>query len=199
MRALISRAYDQRLFTSTQGTFSQRLGADSFLITPFMIDRKYMDVADLVRVDHGRREAGKTPSRSVLLHRLIYARWPHVNSIIISHAPNIMAFAVTEARFDSRTIPESYILLRNMPRVPFGANFMLQEDVAEIFSEPNPVALVDNDCVIATGSSLLNAFDRLEVAEYSAKAIIASRELGEIVMIDDHQVRDIDKAFHLKG
>jgi L-fuculose-phosphate aldolase len=196
---LINRAYDQRLFTSTQGTFSQRLGEDSFLITPYMVDRKYMSLPDLVRIDNGIREAGKLPSRSVLLHKRIYARHPHINSIIIAHAPNIMAFAVTEEHFDSKTIPESYILLRNMPRLPFGAAFLLPEDLAEIFTEANPVALIENDCIITTGSSLLNAFDRLEVAEYSAKAVIASRELGDIVMIDGKQVTDINEAFRLKN
>jgi L-fuculose-phosphate aldolase len=199
MCALISRSNDQRLFSSTQGTFSQRLGDGSFLITPFALDRKYLDISDLVRIDKGMREAGKTPSRSVLLHKKIYEQHSHINSIIIAHAPNIMAFAVTETRFESKTIPESYILLRNMPRLPFGATFLLQDDLAEVFTEANPVVLVENDCVIATGSSLLNAFDRLEVAEYSAKAIIASRELGDIVMIDERQVADINKAFNLKG
>jgi L-fuculose-phosphate aldolase len=201
MCALIARAYHQRLFTSTQGTFSQRLqpsaGGDSFLITPYMVDRKYIGISDLVRIDNGRREAGKTPSRSVLLHKLIYETQPHINSIIIAHAPNIMAFAVTGAKFDSRTIPESYILLRNMPQLPFGATFMLQQDLADILTPENPVALVENDCVISTGGSLLNAFDRLEVAEYSAKAIISARELGDMVMINDAQIAEINEAFHL--
>jgi L-fuculose-phosphate aldolase len=208
MCGLIARAYHQRLFTSTQGTFSQRLesssGRASFLITPYMVDRKYIDISDLVRIDTDlnnksvcRREAGKTPSRSVLLHKLIYETQPHINSIIIAHAPNIMAFAVTGAKFDSRTIPESYILLRNMPQLPFGATFMLQQDLADILTPENPVALVENDCVISTGSSLLNAFDRLEVAEYSAKAIISARELGDMVMINDAQIAEINEAFHL--
>jgi L-fuculose-phosphate aldolase len=47
------------------------------------------------------------------------------------------------------------------------------------------------------GTTLLNAFDRLEVAEYSAKAIIAARALGEIVAIDGPQVEDLVAAFSL--
>jgi L-fuculose-phosphate aldolase len=199
MRNLVNRAYDQRLFTSTQGTFSVRLlsRSDSFLITPYQVDRKYMEIEDLVRIDGGRREAGKNPSRSAPLHRLIYKLHPHINSIIIAHAPNIMAFSVTEEPFDSRTIPESYIMLRSMPQLPFGATFTLQHDLAELFTAANPVVLVENDCVIATGASLLNAYDRLEVAEYSAKSIIAAREIGEIVMINDKEVAAINAAFHL--
>ena len=48
-----------------------------------------------------------------------------------------------------------------------------------------------------TGDSLLNAFDRLEVAEYSAKAIIASRQLGDVVAINDAEIDEIEEAFHL--
>jgi len=50
--------------------------------------------------------------------------------------------------------------------------------------------------VIVTGSSLLNAFDKLEVLEYSAKAVVASRSIGEVVPITDKEVADLRKAFH---
>lgn len=197
MCELIHRAYDQKLFTSTQGTFSQRLEGDSFLITPYALDRKYLEAEDIVRIDGTWKEAGKTPSRSVLLHKYIYEKHPHINSIIIAHPPNIMAFAITDVPFDSRTIPESYILLRNIPKLPFGSSFMQQQMTSDILREDTPIAMVENDCVIVTGSSLINAYDRLEVAEFSAKAIIASKVLGDVVIIDDEKVEDLKKAFNL--
>jgi L-fuculose-phosphate aldolase len=197
MCQLIHRAYDQRLFTSTQGTFSQRIDKDSFIITPYGVDRKYIESEDIVKVHKDYKEAGKTPSRSTLLHKYIYEKHSHINSVIIAHAPNIMAFAVTEESFDSRTIPESYILLRDTPKFPFGSSFMAPKKLAEAFIKDVPIALLANDCVIATGSSLINAFDRLEVAEYSAKAVIASKSLGDIVVIDEDKVNDLKKAFKL--
>lgn len=197
MCQLIHRAYKQKLFTSTQGTFSQRLSDGSFIITPFHADRKYIEVGDLVRVNEGRKEPGKLPSRSVLMHDAIYKKQPHVHSIIIAHPPAIMAFAVTEQNFDSRTIPESYILLREIPKLPFGVTFMQPDLAADYFNPATPIALVENDCAIVTGSSLLNAFDRLEVLEYSAKAVIATRDLGEIVTINDAQVDALESAFNL--
>lgn len=195
---LIHRSYDQKLFTSTQGTFSSRLDEHSFIITPYMIDRKYLEVSEIVRIEDGKKEAGKMPSRSVLLHKYIYEKNPHINSIIIAHPPNIMAFAVTGEAFDSRTIPESYILLRNIPKLPFGSSFMQPSMVADHFTKSCPIVLIENDCIIVTGSSLLNAFDRLEVAEYSAKALIASKILGEVVVINAEQISEIEKAFKLE-
>lgn len=197
MCELIHRAYNQKLFTSTQGTFSTRLDNNSFIITPYHVDRKYLDVDQIVRIEDGRKEAGKVPSRSVLLHKYIYQKHPHVNSVIIAHPFNIMTFAVTGEPFDSRTIPESYILLRDIPKIPFGSSFMQPAMVADLFVPKTPIILVENDCVIVTGSSLLNAFDRLEVAEYSAKALISAKSLGEVVVINDEQINDIKAAFRL--
>jgi len=197
MCELIHRAYDKQLFTSTQGTFSQRLDDNSFIITPYMVDRKYIEPRDLVRIEGDWKEAGKTPSRSVMLHKAIYEKHPDINSVIIAHPPNIMAFAVTEEVFDSRTIPESYIMLRDIQKLPFGSSFMQPEMTADAFSKRTPMALVENDCVIVTGSSLLNAYDRLEVAEYSAKAIINAKDIGDIVTINKEQVREIEVAFNM--
>lgn len=196
MCALIKRAYDQQLFTSTQGTFSQRLSDGSFLITPYHKDRKYMEETDLVRIVGDWKEAGKMPSRSVSLHKKIYDKHPEINSIIIAHAPYVMTFAVTDCEFDSRTIPESYIMLRDVKKIPFGASFMQQDMVADMFDAMTPIIIAENDCVIVTGSSLINAFDKLEVMEYSAKAIVFSKALGEIVSITDEEVKDLREAFN---
>ena len=194
---LIHRAYDQKLFTSTQGTFSTRLEGPSFLITPYLVDRKYLEIGEIVRIDGDLREASKMPSRSVLLHKHIYEQQPHINAVLIAHPPHIMTFAVTKESFDSRTIPEGYIMLRNIPKLPFGSSFMEPERVAARFTPATPIIMVENDCLIVTGESLLNAFDRLEVAEYSARAVIASKSLGEIVVIDAEKIAEIEEAFKL--
>jgi len=195
---LIQRAYNQKLFTSTQGTFSRRLDNESFIITPYGVDRKYIDTNDIVKIKRGLKEKGKIPSRSVLLHKYIYEKHIHVNSIIISHPPNIMAFAVTGENFDPKVVPESYVLLRKIPKIPFGSCFMHQKMVASIFKKNIPAAIVKNDCIVVTGDSLLNAFDILEVAEFTAKAIIASRSIGKIIKISDDKIAKLEKAFKLQ-
>jgi len=131
------------------------------------------------------------------LHKYIYELHPEINSVIIAHPPNIMAFAVTDVEFDSKTIPESYIMLRDVKKLPFGSSFMQPKMTAESISKQTPVLIIENDCVIVTGNSLLNAFDRLEVLEYTAKSIISSKAIGEIVKINDEEVEDINKAFKL--
>ena len=198
MCRFIHRSYDQRLFTSTQGTYSQRVEGNSFLITPYNKDRKYLAPEDLVLIRDGLRQAGLTPSRSVRLHQAIYDAHPEVGSILIAHAPSIMAFAVTDIPFDSRLIPESYIALREVKKLPFLSSTADIAGTAAAFSARNPVIIVENECVIVTGKDLLNAFDRLEVLEFSAKAVIAAREIGPVVQIDDAQVKETEQAFKLE-
>lgn len=197
MCKFVHRSYEQRLFTSTQGTFSQRLGQDALIITPYNKDRKYLQPEDLVLVRGGMCEAGKKPSRSVLLHQAIYAAHPAIGCVIIAHAPAIMAFAVTQEPFDSRIIPESYISLREVRRLPFFSSTNNIDGVVKTLGEQTPVIIVNNECVIVTGRDLLNAFDRLEVLEYSAKALIAARDIGPIVAISDAQVQEIKEVFKL--
>ena len=198
MCTLIHRSYDQGLFTSTQGTFSVRLSDDCFLITPYGVDRKYIEPEDIVRIEHGWREAGKRPSRSVALHKLIYDQHPEINAITVAHPEHLMAFGVTHTPIDSRTIPESYIAMRDIGRVPFGTNILDPQKISDMISPSSPVVLVDNDSVISTGNTLINAFDRLEVAEFTANTIIHAKLIGDIVMISDKEVEDINKAFNLK-
>ena len=197
MCKLIHRAYDQRLFTSTQGTFSVRLEDGSFLITPYNKDRKYLEPEDIVHIKGGMCEQGKRPSRSVLLHQKIYEMHPEIGSVMLAHAPAIMAFAVTDAEFDSRLIPESYLMLQDVKRVPFMAATTDPDGTAAAFDKRTPVLLVDNECVLVAGQTLLNAFDRLEVLEYSAKALIAARDIGPLVKITEPEVQAIREAFHM--
>lgn len=195
---IIHRAYDQGLVNSIQGSFSVRLDEERFLISPYNIDRKYVDVEDIVCIKRDMREAGKIPSRSIKIHDEIYRQHPEIHSIIIAHPPYIMSYAVTEEDLDSKSIPESYILMRDIPKVGYSEFYQDPVKSAQIFDQSTPIVMVKNDCIAVTGDSLLNAFDRLEVAEYSAKALVFAKNLGDMVPISEEQIEEIKDAFHLK-
>ncbi len=198
MITLIRRSYKMGLFTATHGTYSVRLADDSFLITPFGLDRAYLEEGDLVRIKAGMKEVGKVPSRAVQLHTKIYKNNPEIRAVLQAHPVNAMAFAVTDAKFDPRTIPESYILLRDIKKVPYEDIYTDAENLSREFGPANPAMMVEDNCVIVTGDSLLQAFDRLEVLETTAHSIINSYNLGSIVHITEEEVEDLKLAFNLK-
>lgn len=199
MITLIKRSYRMGLFTATHGTYSVRLSDDSFLITPFGRDRAYLEEEDLVRVRDDRKELGKTPSRAVQLHARIYRNNPGIRAILQAHPVHAMAFAVTDAEFDPRTIPESYVLLRDIRKLSYRQFYTGPEQTSRMFGPAVPAIMVENDCVIVTGASLLQAFDRLEVLESTAHSIIDSGPLGRIVHITSSEIEDLKVAFHLEG
>lgn len=191
----VRRGCRQRLLISTEGSFSARLGDDSFLITPTQQDRELLGVDDFVLIDGDRREAGKLASRAAKAHQAIYRKRPHINAIVFAHPANATAFSVTNSVFDVRTIPESYVFLRDVKRVPYGTQFGISDELANHISERNPAAILENDGVLVTGRSVLDAFDRLEVLESTAEAVINARSIGNVVSMSDDVIDELRTAF----
>jgi L-fuculose-phosphate aldolase len=83
-----SCCYQQRLLIGTEGTFSARLGPGEVLITPYPVDRKKLDAADLVLVGNGAAEEAKRPSRAVLNHRAVHQGHPDVGASVNAYTGN---------------------------------------------------------------------------------------------------------------
>jgi L-fuculose-phosphate aldolase len=191
----VRRAYRQRLFISTQGSYSARVDAAAFLITPYQVDRGTLDVEDLVLVRDGRAEAGKLPSRAAPAHEAIYRRHPAVGAVVNAYPVNATAFSVSGVPLDTRTIPESYVVLRQVGRAPFGLQFHGTPELANLLSPTQPALILENDGVLVTGCDVLEAFDRLEVLESTAEALINCRALGFLMPLSDRVTRELDEAF----
>ncbi len=192
---IVHRAYDQQLMISTEGVVSVRMGKHEFLITPTHKDRRLIDISDVVHIKDQKREQGKLPSRSVLVHDRIYRDHPWVEAIISGQPPHSTAFSLAESTFDTRSIPESYILLRDIQRLAFGPQFNDERLVSECISKETPVLLLENDAILTVGATLLEAFDRLEVAEFSARSLLDARQLGGLVAIGDGEIDALKAKF----
>jgi L-fuculose-phosphate aldolase len=194
----VRRSYQQRLMISTEGAFSARLDAGSFLITPHRVDRNALEIDDIVLVHPDGPEPGKTPSSASRNHRAIYETHPEFQAIVNAYPVNATAFGVTDTALDTRTIPESYIFLRDVSRAPFGLQFSDGRDLARMVSPRNPILILENDGVQVCGTSILDAFDRLEVLESTAEAMINSRPLGAMVPMPDASIAELHTAFGLE-
>ena len=191
----IRRGYRQRLLMSTGGSFSARLDRDSFLITCYGIDRKTMGLGDLAVVRGGKVERGKRASRAVRLHEAIYREHAGVEAVVNALPVNATAFSVTGEKLDARTIPESYLFLRDVGRVPFEEQFGDGAAVAGRVSLEVPAALMENNGVLVVGRSVLDAFDRLEVLESTAEAVINAGRIGRVAPMGEGVIGELRKAF----
>jgi len=192
---IVRRACNQRLMMSTYGTASIRWKGNDFLITPTDITRWNIEPEDIVQIKGGRGEPGKVPSRSVLLHYEIYKRNPKVNAIIITQPEYLMAFGATHEKIDVKTIPESWIFLQDIPNIAFGQQFSGSQVIPDLVEKNVPAILLENDAFLVTGNSLLQAFDRLEVAEFSAKSLCMGKAIGDFYPIGDSEIEELKRVF----
>jgi L-fuculose-phosphate aldolase len=193
----VRRAVDRYLMMSTEGVVSARVDDRSFLITPTGMDRGSLELEDIVLIRDGQREAGKLPSRSVCMHIAIYDTHPDIDCVITAQPPCATAYAIGSQPLDTRTIPESFIMLRDIPVFPYGAQFSDPQRVADAIALDRPVLLLRNDAILTVGQSVLQTFDRLEIAEFSAKSLIDAQALGEFSPLGKQEIAAIKKKFQL--
>lgn len=191
---IIKRACKQGLMLGAFGSVSARWQKNDFIITPEGISKWDLMLDDLVQVKDGKREKGKLPSRAAYLHQSIYEKHKDINAIIITQSPYLTSFAITGTELNVRTIPETWIYLQDVRMAEFGDQLYGKNKIPSVVSVETPVVLVKNECVIVTGSKLLQAFDYLEVAEFSAKSLVLSTSLGKMVPISEDQVQELGKV-----
>ena len=131
-------------------------------------------------------------------HRAIYAAHADIGAIVTAYPVNATAFSVTDAALDARTIPESYVFLRQVRRVPYGLQFGDGRELAEQTTLRDPALILENDGVQVCGTSVLDAFDRLEVLESTAEAMINSRPIGTMIPMPDAVIAELEDAFFKK-
>ena len=133
------------------------------------------------------------------MHAALYRAHPEVGAVAHGCPDNLAGFSTAGTPLPSRTIPESYILVREPVSVSYRATIVDPDSVAAVLCPDNPVALVDNDGALTLGTGVLDAFDRLEVLEATAAAVIASRTLGKLAPMNDEQLAELRKAFFPTG
>ncbi len=180
------RAYARRLFSSTQGTASMRgpgmAGAACFVIAPQGADRALIADDAPVLVADGQRADGSPPDDAHPLHAALYAALPDVHSVITALPPQVMAYALAGQTLPTHTIPESYMMLADLPLLTEAESLVVGRMAAGA-----PVVLTRAGLIV-TGRTLLESFDRLEVAEYSARALLQMGGIGPLVPLSAEQV-----------
>jgi L-fuculose-phosphate aldolase len=179
----------------TEGVVSARVDAERFLITPQTVDRRQLEAEDLVLIEDGRSEQGGEPSREVAFHQAIYRQHPEIGSILTAQSPHAAAYAISSAAFDTRTIPESYVFLREVPKVGFELLLDDPAKLANAITDRTPVLLIQNFGALVTGSNLLQTYDRLEVLEYTARSLLQLPPVGPLKPIGGDDLRAIEEKF----
>ena len=201
--ALVQRACRQGLMPLTYGSISRRVmtgESSDFVITPQNMLRPGVQGNQLVWMRDGQRivAAHETqcgvPDDHWRLHEAIYQNHPEVDSIIMTQAPALMAHAVAREPLDVTTNPESWVFVREVIQLPYGAQNDPEQVVKEL-SVDRPAILIDNEALVVTGGPLMQTFDRLEVCEFTAQSILLARSIGGAVEMEPEKIVELIEAF----
>lgn len=174
--ALMARACAEGLASAAYGSCAVRLSDGSFLVTPSDCDRFCLKPQDLIRVKAGACARGNSPSHAVRLIEKVFAANPECRGIWVAHPRCLSALAVTDGTENARLIPD-WSGLRHAPRYPYGSNFLQPDMLAQAIASGASFCIIENDCVISTGSSLYEAYLRLAWHERLAETAVRSAVL----------------------
>jgi len=192
---MIERAFKQNLLNGRLGAISFKTQFDSAIISKKNPDWEHFKFKDFYTLN--KHDFAQTPIQfqTMFLFRKIYQNHPEINCIIHSYAPACFAFSLTDKLFNTKTVPESYIILRDIAYANYEDFYTNYQAITNLISDSKPLVFLKNNGVLVTGNSISQAFDRIEVAEFTAKSIINAQNIGNIHSIREDEIDMIKRSY----
>jgi len=173
----------QGLIAGRDGNLSVRLGPERVLVTPSGFIKSLVTPSDMVEVDLSgktRRRSSRKPTSELELHLRILRHRPDVHAVVHAHPPTATGFAVAGETIPGNLLPELIFLVGPMPLVPFGmpGTPALGDQVVP-YLDKHDALLLANHGAVTMGSTLDEAWIRMETLEHSARIILAARQIGQ--------------------
>ncbi|MEM2929867.1 MAG: class II aldolase/adducin family protein [Thermoproteota archaeon] len=178
--------YNAKLATGPGGTLSARLGlSDTMLVKPSGFNLGELRPEDFVEVDLKTLQVVKgalRPSMEVAVLAKCHLARQDVNAVIHAHPPFCIALSTVGLDLNTPLYPDHAVFLEKVASLPFYPPG--SEELAEAAGEAartHECMLLKNHGVITLGSSLREAYYRLEIMEESAKITVFSSILAGLL------------------
>lgn len=185
------------------GNISVRKDRSRYWCTPTSRAKADLEVRDLLEVDlEGKVLEGRgKPFSEWSIHSRVYSARSDAAALIHAHPPYAMAVGCANQEMLTTAVPEAVVSLG--PGVPL-VGLSLPGSV-EMWRELDPLlphydaVLVAGNGVFAWGSSLEQAYLRLELIEHLAQIFLVSLPLGGPRMLNEEQVAQLLKKRESAG
>jgi L-fuculose-phosphate aldolase len=193
------RLYKKNLTTTSGGNISYRFNDDTVLITPSELDKARIKGKQTGVVTMGGKSVTPDIKFSIEtgMHLSIYKKRPDIKAIIHAHPPVSTSFTAMNKSINCRLIAESYFILGTPQVAPYA--LMGTQILANIVSEKavhTNVILMQNHGIICLGKSLLEAFNKIEILEASAKMTLITEIMKDARQLTPEQIKELDKLIN---
>lgn len=177
-----------------EGNHSYRLSEDRFLCTPTGISKGQLKPDDLCVVDaEGKQVSGKRARTSeMLLHLFIYKNRPDIRAVIHSHPPHATAFAIAGMELPTCIHPEAEVFLGRVPTAKYvtPGDTRLGETLAPYIKDSNTI-LLSNHGTVSFGSSLDDAYYKLEIVDAYSRILLLAKQLGYVQTLTNDEMKEL--------
>ena len=189
--------HERGFVAATDGNLSVRLDSRHLLVTPTCMSKGMMRAGDMVIVDmEGNRVAGKrNVSSEIGMHLLIYRLRPDVQGIVHAHPPTATGFAASGFDLNRPLVCEVVVGLGSIPLARYGTPGTpeLTEALDPLIPHHDAI-LMANHGVVTFGSSLENAYMKMETVEHIARIALVARLIGHEQPLGEKEVEKLVAA-----
>jgi L-fuculose-phosphate aldolase len=194
----------ERFFVAANdGNISARLPGERFLITPTGVNKGDLDAEMLLTVDGGGNvlSGDLKPTSEMKMHLAVYRQRPDVQALVHAHPPTATGFATSRIRLDQDVI---------LPEVVFGLGRIGFSEYGTPTTEQVPEAvsreitdcdalLLANHGALTVGTSVLQAYYRMETLEMYARIRLVTIQLGGPAALSEPEVAELFQVRRQRG
>ncbi len=173
--------HERNLVNTYDGNLSA-IENDIIYITPSKMSKRDLCEEHICQMDAGSdRQIGGLckASSEYLLHSNIYRMRSDVAAVVHCHSAYLTAFAIAGQPVQTKAYAEMIQVFGKIPVVPYGrpGTQDIYKHMPEYIKDYD-VVLLANHGVVAVGSSVMDAFNKLETAEACARVLTLAKLHG---------------------
>ena len=190
------RMYEKNYVAANDGNISCKVGMDSIWATPTGVSKGFMRQDQMVkmRLDGTIIQGGNLkPSSEIKMHLRLYNENPDIMGVTHAHPPICTSFAIAGIGLDKAIYPEALVNLGTVPCVHYETpgSQGIPDSIAPFCKDYNAVLLA-NHGALSWGTSLMEAFFRLESMEHYAMVIMYTGNIiGKANVLSCDQVQEL--------
>ncbi|WP_018963856.1 class II aldolase/adducin family protein [Coprothermobacter platensis] len=193
---IMKKLYSRGLISVYGGNASALLDDNSALfITPSGFNKENLTKEDLVKVDFrsGLALGDGKPSSELKTHMSVYGTNSAVRAVVHAHPTTLVGLCTAGHNFGVYT-PEQAILVGK----PAVIDFCMGEELAKQASSLCLIysaVVVKNHGVFAWGSSIMEAYAKIEILEEAAKMVLAGFSVPGMNAFDEQMLEAVRKNY----
>ena len=194
---IMNRLYKKGLTTTSGGNVSMRI-KNTIYITPSQTDKGNMKPNEIgiITIEGENLTPDKKLSMETGMHLAIYQKRKDAKAIVHAHPFTATTLAAEPGLIDTTINGEARAMLGDPAFAPYQT--MGTPDLASVAAkaiEKSNVIILQHHGILAVGDNLLQAFDRLELMEMTARGNILRKLMGIESKITAENIQIIDKMF----